>query len=136
MIIARQLRWVCHVIRMPENRLPRQVLYGELRDGIRAAGRQKKRFKDQLNSNLKSCLIDPNQLEELASNRPAWRSTIKQGIEIFEENRTASRNLRQACRHEYQACDPPSPGNGTPCPTCRRHCASEFDLRSHQHIHR
>ena len=136
MIIARQLPWVGHVIRMPENRLPRQVLYGELRDGTRAAGGQKKRFKGQLNSNLKSCNIDPNQLEELASDRPAWRSTIKQGIEIFEENRTAARNLRRARRHEYQARDPPSPGNGIPCPTCGRHCASEFGLRSHQRIHR
>ena len=136
MIIARQFCWVGHVIRMPENCLPRQVLYGELRDGTRAAGGQKKRFKDQLNSNLKNCNINPNQLEELASDRPAWRSAIKQGIEIFEENRTTARNLRRARRHEYQAHDPPSPGNGIPCPTCGRCCASELGLRSHQRIHR
>ena len=38
MLIKRQLRWVGHVIRMPENRLPRQILYGELKDGTRAVG--------------------------------------------------------------------------------------------------
>jgi len=30
-IAERQLRWTGHVIRMPENRLPRRVLYGELK---------------------------------------------------------------------------------------------------------
>ena len=31
-IAERQLRWTGHVIRMPENRLLRRVLYGELKD--------------------------------------------------------------------------------------------------------
>jgi len=31
-IAERQLRWTEHVIRMPESRLPRRVLYGELKD--------------------------------------------------------------------------------------------------------
>ena len=30
LLLQRQLRWVGHVIRMPSNRLPRRVLYGEL----------------------------------------------------------------------------------------------------------
>ncbi|XP_076061652.1 uncharacterized protein LOC143037400 [Oratosquilla oratoria] len=93
MIITRQLRWVGHVIRMPENRLPRQVLFGELRDGTRATGGQKKRFKDQLKRNLKKCGIEPNQLETLASDRCTWRLTIKKAAETFEGKRTATRNL-------------------------------------------
>ncbi|XP_076064992.1 uncharacterized protein LOC143039028 [Oratosquilla oratoria] len=32
-IVGRQLWWIGHVIRMPECRLSRQILYGELRDG-------------------------------------------------------------------------------------------------------
>ena len=31
-IAEHQLRWTGHVIRMPENRLSRRVLYGELKD--------------------------------------------------------------------------------------------------------
>ena len=34
----RQLRWVGHVIRMPDERLLEQVLYGELSEGLRSAG--------------------------------------------------------------------------------------------------
>ncbi|XP_076031963.1 uncharacterized protein LOC143019868 [Oratosquilla oratoria] len=103
MIITHQLRWVGHVIRMPENRLPRQALYGELRDGTRVTGGQKKRFKDQLKRNLKKCGIEPNQLETLASDRCTWRLTIKQAGETFEEKRTATRNIQRTRRHEYQA---------------------------------
>ena len=47
-IVERELRWTGHVIRMPENRLPRRVLYGELTEGRRSTGGQFKRSKDCL----------------------------------------------------------------------------------------
>ena len=135
MIMKRQLRWVGHVIRMPENRLPRQLLYGELLEGTRSVGGQKKRYKDQLKATLKACNIPPDQLETLASNRSLWRSTTKQAVEFFEDSRTTTSNLRRARRHELQARGPLLPGEGVLCPTCGKRCASEFGLRSHQRSH-
>ena len=41
-----QLRWTGHVTRMPDERLPKKVLYGELQEGKRSQGGQKKRYKD------------------------------------------------------------------------------------------
>ena len=38
-----QLRWTGHVTRMPDERLPKKVLYGELQEGKRSQGGQKKR---------------------------------------------------------------------------------------------
>ena len=43
-----QLRWTGHVIRMPDARLPKKVFYGELQEGKRSQGGQKKRYKDTL----------------------------------------------------------------------------------------
>ena len=40
-----QLRWTGHVIRMPDERLPKKVFYGELQEGKRSQGGQKKRYK-------------------------------------------------------------------------------------------
>ena len=76
-IARRTLKWVGHVIRMDDNRLPKQTLFAELAQGTRAAGGQKKRYKDHLKTTLKACNIEPRQLETLAEDRPTWRSSVK-----------------------------------------------------------
>ena len=48
-----QLRWTGHVTRMPDERLPKKVLYGELQEGKRSQGGQKKRYKDTLKARLR-----------------------------------------------------------------------------------
>ena len=48
-----QLRWTGHVTRMPEERLPNKILYGEVEMGKRSHGGQKKRYKDFLKASLK-----------------------------------------------------------------------------------
>ena len=47
-----QLRWAGHVIRMPDERLTKKVFYGELQEGKRSQGGQKKRYKDTLKASL------------------------------------------------------------------------------------
>ena len=59
-ITAAQLRWAGHVHRMPEHRIPQQILYDELCEGERKRGRQKCRYKDTLKQNLKKGNIDPD----------------------------------------------------------------------------
>ena len=136
MVITRQLKWVGHVIRMPENRIPHQVFYGELKTGHRSVGGQKKRYRDQLNSWLKQSGILPGQLELLASDRSTWRGLVNQASETFEARRTAARMQHRERRHERQNRGPPPMGLGVQCPTCSRWCASEFGLRSHMRTHR
>ena len=59
---------------MPDNRLPRRLLYGELTVGQRSVGRPKKRFIDHIKANLLKCNIKPSDLEALASDRDIWRT--------------------------------------------------------------
>ena len=62
-IIKNQLRWAGHIVRMPMSRLPKKILYGELSNGKRNQGGQRKRFKDNLKRNLKQCAINTEDWE-------------------------------------------------------------------------
>ena len=61
-----QLRWSGHNIRMPDERLPKKVFYGELQEGKRSQGGQKKRYKDTLKSSLKDFDIPLGSWEHTA----------------------------------------------------------------------
>ena len=57
------LKWTGHVTRMPDKRLPKKVLYGELQEGKRSQGGQKKRYKDTLKASLKDFNISTESWE-------------------------------------------------------------------------
>ena len=61
-----QLRWAGHLVWMSDNRLPKQLFYGELSEGKRSAGGQKKRYKDSLKVSLRGFGICDNTWETLA----------------------------------------------------------------------
>ena len=130
----RQLRWVGHVIRMPDERLPKQVLYGELSEGLRSAGGQKKRFKDHLKRTLKKCEIDSGSLETNALERPNWRSICHRGVEKLERDRHSEMERRRNRRHERNL-NPPPQNEAYTCKVCKRICRSRIGLRSHVAAH-
>ena len=67
-----QLRWTGHVTRMPDERLPRKVFYGELQLGKRSQGGQKKRYKDTLKAPLKDFNIPSESWKQIALDRAKW----------------------------------------------------------------
>ena len=83
MVLKTQLRWASHVIRMPEERLPKKLLYGEL-TGKCSQGGKKKCFKDTLKASIKSFNIDAESWESVVQDRPRWRSSVTRGTAIFE----------------------------------------------------
>ena len=82
-----QLRWTGHVTRMPDERLPKKVLYAELQEGKRSQGGQKKRYKNTLKASLKDFNIPIESLEQAAQDRTKWRYLINKGASQFEEKR-------------------------------------------------
>ena len=51
------LRWTGHVTRIPDERLPKKVLYGELQEGKRSQGGQKKCYKHILKASLQNSIF-------------------------------------------------------------------------------
>ena len=136
MLLRNQLRWVGHVYRMPPERYPRRVLYGQLAEGTRPAHGPKKRYKDHIKKTMKSFGIDPTALESSSSDRNAWRSMCHDGANLFEANRTEKRREQRLRRHTGERERPQREQNPDHrCPECGRACASAFGLRSHRRTH-
>ena len=134
MLLKSQMRWKGHVIQMEENRIPRQVMNGELKDGARKQGRPKLRYKDTLKSNLKWSVIQPRQLEACASDRSGWRSLTYKATAAFDEDRR--QRLAAARDKRHRAASTSIQNTDFQCSTCGRLCASSFGLRSHMRRHR
>ena len=82
LLLQKQLRWLRHVIRMPDNR--HWLLYGELTVGQHSFCRPKKLFIDHIKANLLKCNIKPSDLEALASDRGIRRSVCDSGLNSQE----------------------------------------------------
>ena len=133
-LAQRHLRWLGHAIRLPDHRLPRQILYGQLLEGNRSAGGPKKRFKDYSKDLLKKCSIQPTSLEQVAADRPLWRATSRQGLDHLETTLNRRRAELRARRHQ-QAQEIPPPNEGHLCPDCGKICSSRIGLNSHMRWH-
>ena len=72
---------------MPEERLSKKILYGELEMGKLSHGGQKKRYKDTLKASLKDFNIQRESWEQIAQDRAKWRGLIRRGASEYEEKR-------------------------------------------------
>jgi len=84
------------IVRMNDDRLPKVIFYGELQQGTRSCGGQKKRFKDCLKASLKIYNIEPDEPEDLAADRSGWRSLCKDSVHQFEANRVQCLQAKRA----------------------------------------
>ena len=94
---------------MPEERLPKKILYGELEMVKRSHGGQKKRYKDTLKASLKDFNIPTESWEQIAQDRAKWRGLIRRGASEYEAKRIseAEQNVHSAkpeLRHHQQDC--------------------------------
>ena len=74
---------------MPDERLPKKVFYGELQEGKRSQGGQKKRYKDTFKAPLKDFDIPIGSWEQTvtAQERSKWRGLINKGAALYEKKR-------------------------------------------------
>ncbi|XP_063970828.1 uncharacterized protein LOC135157816 [Lytechinus pictus] len=128
-----QLRWAGHVARMPDERLPKKPLFGELQEGRRSHGGPKKRFKDTLKESLKSININHDTWEQKAQDSGAWRTAVHKGAEACEANRTVVAVARRQAR-KARTANPVAAAN-IPCPHYQRLFRAQIGLTSHLRTH-
>ena len=81
----RRVRWLGHVCRMDDGRIPKYILYGELALGRRTTGHPHLRYKDVCVRNMKAVDIDTMSWEGLAADRRKWRSDLKQHLKTGKD---------------------------------------------------
>ena len=125
----RRLRWIGHVHRMDEGRIPKQLLYGELAQGKRPVGRPKLRFKDVVKRDMQAIGLPIDSWETLASDRSAWKTNCAKALQEGEKLLHITVDTRRE-RQKARALAPPT--NSTyVCGSCHRICRSRIGLQSH-----
>lgn len=101
MLMNKQFRWICHVMKMDDTWIPKMVFYCRVVCGKRSIGGQYKRCKDVLKANVKSCSISPNDLEMIARDRWFWQQTITLAFKHFYcqciQTLQEKRRVRKGC---------------------------------------
>ena len=137
LLSQRRMRWLGHVRRMSDGRIPKDILYGELAEGKRPCGRPKLRFRDVCKRDLRSLGIKEDSWEETASDRSAWKNSVKAGIESAEAKRVVKWEEKRERKKNLSSVTNSDVDGGTSscslftCSLCGRICRSRIGLFSH-----
>ncbi|XP_063534978.1 uncharacterized protein LOC134744961 [Cydia strobilella] len=127
MLKQRRLRWLGHVHRMDPDRLPREVMLGQIAEAKRPVGRPVLRFKDSCKRDMNGFSIPTNRWEERAEMRPEWRRNLREGMAKHDELWLDHLNQKRIRR----AAGPPQESRHI-CDRCGKKCRSAIGLYSHR----
>ena len=102
-LLQAQLRWVGHVMRMPDDHIPKQVFCGQLAVGTRPQCGPVRRYKDSLKENVKKCEMQPSTLSIDSQDHSNWRSYCQEAVKQFEDARVAVLQHKRAVRKSTQS---------------------------------
>ena len=97
----RRMRWLGHVTRMKDGRIPKDLLYGELATGKRPTGQPQLRFKDVCKRDLQALGISTDSWEVTATDINAWRHTVELGLLQYEETQQVKAGERSLHKRLY-----------------------------------
>ena len=126
----RRLRWLGHVARIEDGRIPKDMLYCELATGSRPAGRPTLRYKVVCKRDLKAGDIAPTDLEALAVDRNVWRLTTKSAAVKIDQKLEEQHEMKRQ-RRRVRAASHTLDDTAFVCPTCKKTCRSQIRLYSH-----
>ena len=100
-LIRNRLRWLGHVVRMPDERPVKNLLYSELAEGTRKVGRPVLRFKDTMKDILKrGGVLDI--WKSVATDRLEWRRLTSNTCQKIDNERKDENKKRRQKRHQRQ----------------------------------
>ena len=126
----RRLRWLGHVRRMEDGRIPKDILYDELALGKRTTGGPHLRYKDVCARYMKAISINTMSWEGLAADRTGWRSALKQHLKTGEDKLMTAAADKRARRKEGSSSIRPTTTHI--CVICNKDCHSHIGLFSHK----
>ena len=83
---------------MPQNRLPKKVLFSEVSSGHRARGRPLLRFQDRIRDDLRHCGIREDGVEQRCAEKAEWRKRVYEGAAAAAEKRWQDKGLTRRKR--------------------------------------
>ena len=124
LLCKRRLRWIGHVRRMGNGHIPKDIMFGQLKDGNRPKGRPHLCYKDVGKRDLRNTDIDFETWESIADDRNLWRSVCHEGVRKAEDDRLQDLRLKRDKRKEKERM------NEVPlivfrCP----HCEKDFSVQ-------
>ena len=124
LICLSRLRWLGHLWRMEDHRLPKMILFGELTSGKRPQHKPKLRWRDCVSNDLQSFLIQPDW-HVVALSRDRWRKVLNEGAKTIDESLNNKYKSRKACQKGLS-----SPSKSK-CNLCNKYFTSDQYLHSH-----
>ena len=107
----RRLRWLGHVRRMEDGRIPKEILHGEFASGKRSVGRPHLRYKDVCKRDMIALDINTESWEDVAAYRSRWRSILLRQLKMGEDKLRTLAEEKRAWRavRRRQTPQPPTP---------------------------
>jgi len=114
---------------MPDNRLPKQLLFGQLTHGVRPASGPKLRFKDIIKHNIKASGTTTNSWEQAAMERSKYCTFLHSGAMLAEATR--AERVKEKRRRRKDCTSPEAGDPALTCPHCGRQFTAQIGLFAH-----
>ena len=135
LVVKRRLRWLGHIARMPTDRLPKKVLYGELVEKLPQHG-PKLRWRDRVKSDLMATGIGIDHWFDMAQDRGEWRCERVDWLQKFRRIKMVKEAGRQ--RHKKREGERAIQSEEVryECEVCKKIVKSSGGLLRHKKVHR